>query len=160
MPYTSTGEASENMAWNPFSQSTGRDKVAGKEINIPPMPEGLPQLATIRDMEIADLHAAMHHMIQQLQKMAFYADPNVKFVPIQLDPQVEYIIRLDGRWHTAIWIPVAGNIIVTMPGMSGAQIPTVAGWNVLTVPEGTKLYAVGPGRLPAYMRYANRGVAA
>jgi hypothetical protein len=158
MPVTSTGEASEHMAWNPFSQATGIDKVTGKEVGIWPMPEG-ETLVPLRQMVLEDLHASLHHMITRLEKLAYYADPNEKYVPLQLDPQVEYVVRHDGRWHFAIWLQTAGTINVVFPGMQATAITAAVGWNVLPCPEGTKIFA-GSGRMPCFVRYANRGIAA
>ena len=159
MPFTSTGEASEHMAWNSFTQQTGYEKVLGKEINIPPMPSHEGQVVTARQYQMEDMHEMMVAMVQKLHAMLFFADPMVKFVPMQLDPQVEYVVRLDGRWHVSIWLGAAGNILIAFPGMMAVTVAVTTGWNVLTCPDGTKLYSQG-SRIPAYMRYANRGIAA
>jgi hypothetical protein len=162
MGYTSTGDASEHMAWNSISQQVGYEKVLGKEIGIPQMPAYEGGVVTaIREMQLVDLHQAMAVMVEKLHAMLFFADPMVKFVPMQLDPNVEYIVRLDGRWHVAIWLPASvASINVAFPGMQSVAITTTVGWNVLTCPDGTKLYSATANRVPAYMRYANRGIAA
>ena len=87
------------------------------------------------------------------------ADYRLPLLWLQLDPNVEYVVRLDGRWHVSIWLGAAGNILVAFPGMMAVTVAVTTGWNVLTCPDGTKLYSQG-SRIPAYMRYANRGIAA
>jgi hypothetical protein len=160
MPFTSTGEAAEHQAWNPFLENVGYEKVLGKEIGIPPMPASEAELVTIRQIQAEDHHAMQMAMVEKLHQMLFFADPMVKFVPIQLDPQVEYIVRLDGRWHVAIWLATNANISVVFPGMIAVTLAPTPGWNVLTCPDGTKIYSGTANRLPAYIRYANRGIAA
>jgi hypothetical protein len=158
MPYTSTGEASEHMAWNSINQQVGYEKVLGKEIGIPPMPLQEAEVVSLRAMHAEDMHQVQVAIVQKLHAMLFFADPMVKWVPVTLDPQVETVIRLDGRWHVALWLQAAGNINVVFPGMAAVNIPVTVGWNVLTCPDGTKLFAAS--RTPGYIRYANRGIAA
>lgn len=158
MPYTSTGEAAEHHPWNPFLENVGYEKVLGKEIGIPPMPAYEAEIVTQRQITAEDHHQIQMAMVEKLHAMLYFADPMVKYVPIQLDPQVEYVVRLDGRWHFSLWLASAGNISVVFPGMIPVTIAAVVGWNVLPCPDGTKIYS-GSARVPAYLRYANRGIA-
>ena len=147
---------SEKQASNPISEALGRLKVKGKlppygQYPIPETEQPVPQSVLTK----AELHTTIEHVLKEIGKMLWYADPHVDFIPLTLDPLTENFVRLEGRWHSGIFVQGTFPILVQPPGLGQVTINLAPGWNALNVPEGTRLYSGDANRHPAWLGIAN-----
>jgi hypothetical protein len=147
----------QREAQNPFSEALGKLKVKGKlpgsygQFPIPETEQPLPPSVLTK----AELHETISHVLNEIGKMLWYSDPKVDFIPLTLDPQVENIVRLEGRWHSGIFIQGTFPISIQVPGLGQVTVNLAPGWNALNVPEGTRLYSGDANRHPAWLGIAN-----
>lgn len=116
------------------------------------------EAALPRAEQAAEHLRAIHEILEELKHAIDAADPNIKYEQLTLDPNVENILRYEGRYRYALFTTDTAGTKINIQLWSGFQFQiatTAPGWVSLDLPAGSKLFSGDANRHVVIARMSN-----